>query len=181
MARRGAHVNVGGVLEFELLDEGTRFTHVEHGVFFDQFWADGSSRDDGTWACSRLWATTSRDAPPVRGPSGWRCAYAPPKRTNDHTACICRPAAALPVEMTDGGISNDVPPGPAGCSLHLGHSRPATPDIVDVCQVATRDVIRAWAAARTGYPKTLDGPGADLTIRPECSRFSGHAFRRRVR
>ena len=28
--------------------EGTRFTHAEHGVFFDQFWADGQGREDGT-------------------------------------------------------------------------------------------------------------------------------------
>ncbi|MEP7330594.1 MAG: hypothetical protein ABI692_00760 [Terracoccus sp.] len=31
-------------LEFEPIEEGTRFTHVEHGVFLDQFWADGSWR-----------------------------------------------------------------------------------------------------------------------------------------
>lgn len=35
-------------LEFEQTDAGTRFTHVEHGVFFDQFWADGQGREDGT-------------------------------------------------------------------------------------------------------------------------------------
>ncbi|MGO4385678.1 SRPBCC domain-containing protein [Specibacter sp. RAF43] len=33
--------------EFEPIDEGTRFTHVEHGVFFDQFWADGPNREVG--------------------------------------------------------------------------------------------------------------------------------------
>jgi uncharacterized protein YndB with AHSA1/START domain len=27
---------------------GTLFTHVEHGVFFDQFWADGAGREEGT-------------------------------------------------------------------------------------------------------------------------------------
>ncbi len=27
---------------------GTRFTHVEHGVFFDQFWADGPNREEGS-------------------------------------------------------------------------------------------------------------------------------------
>ena len=26
----------------------TRFTHVEHGVFFDQFWADGPNREAGS-------------------------------------------------------------------------------------------------------------------------------------
>jgi hypothetical protein len=35
-------------LEFEPIDEGTRFTHVEHGVFFDQFWADGPNREEGS-------------------------------------------------------------------------------------------------------------------------------------
>jgi hypothetical protein len=35
-------------LEFDLIDEGTRLTHVEHGVFFDQFWADSDVREKGT-------------------------------------------------------------------------------------------------------------------------------------
>lgn len=35
-------------LEFEPIHEGTRFTHVEHGVFFDQFWADGPNREKGS-------------------------------------------------------------------------------------------------------------------------------------
>ncbi|MFI6070278.1 hypothetical protein ACIA5C_01670 [Actinoplanes sp. NPDC051343] len=35
-------------LEFEPIGAGTRFTHVEHGVFFDQFWADGPNREAGT-------------------------------------------------------------------------------------------------------------------------------------
>jgi uncharacterized protein YndB with AHSA1/START domain len=34
--------------EFEPTDEGTRFTHVEDGVFFDQFWADGPNREQGS-------------------------------------------------------------------------------------------------------------------------------------
>ena len=34
--------------EFEPIAEGTRFTHVEHGVFFDQFWDDGPGREKGT-------------------------------------------------------------------------------------------------------------------------------------
>ena len=34
--------------EFEPIDNGTRFTHVEHGVFFDQFWADGPNREAGS-------------------------------------------------------------------------------------------------------------------------------------
>ena len=35
-------------VEFESIDEGTRFTHVEHGAFFDQFWADGPNREAGS-------------------------------------------------------------------------------------------------------------------------------------
>lgn len=34
--------------EFEQIPEGTRLTHVEHGVFFDEFWADGAGREAGT-------------------------------------------------------------------------------------------------------------------------------------
>ncbi len=34
--------------EFEPVADGTRFTHVEQGVFFDQFWADGVGREKGT-------------------------------------------------------------------------------------------------------------------------------------
>ena len=34
--------------EFEPIDSGTRFTHVEQGVFFDQFWADGPNREEGS-------------------------------------------------------------------------------------------------------------------------------------
>ena len=45
----GVHMSTSvASLEFEPIDEGTRFTHVEHGVFFDQFWADGVGREDGT-------------------------------------------------------------------------------------------------------------------------------------
>jgi uncharacterized protein YndB with AHSA1/START domain len=49
----GLHMSTSvASLEFEpvALDErsGTRFTHVEHGVFFDQFWADGPHREAGT-------------------------------------------------------------------------------------------------------------------------------------
>ena len=35
-------------LEFDPTEQGTRFTHVEHGVFFDRFWADGPGRESGT-------------------------------------------------------------------------------------------------------------------------------------
>jgi uncharacterized protein YndB with AHSA1/START domain len=45
----GVHMSTSvASLEFEPVDEGTRFTHVEHGVFFDQFWADWPSRETGT-------------------------------------------------------------------------------------------------------------------------------------
>jgi uncharacterized protein YndB with AHSA1/START domain len=45
----GVHTSTSvASLEFESTDEGTRFTHVEHGVFFDQFCADGRVRENGT-------------------------------------------------------------------------------------------------------------------------------------
>lgn len=45
----GVHMSTSvASLEFEPIYDGTRFTHVEHGVFFDQFWADGQGREDGT-------------------------------------------------------------------------------------------------------------------------------------
>ena len=45
----GIHMSTSvASLEFEPIDEGTRFTHVEHGVFFDQFWADGPNREQGS-------------------------------------------------------------------------------------------------------------------------------------
>src|SRR3954470_15564812 len=49
----GVHMSTSvASLEFEPIDAptegGTRFTHVEHGVFFDQFWADGAGREQGS-------------------------------------------------------------------------------------------------------------------------------------
>lgn len=45
----GAHMSTSiASLEFEATQTGTRFTHVEHGVFFDRFWADGQQRERGT-------------------------------------------------------------------------------------------------------------------------------------
>jgi uncharacterized protein YndB with AHSA1/START domain len=45
----GVHMSTSlASLEFEPIDEGTRFTHIEHGVFFDRFWADGVGREEGT-------------------------------------------------------------------------------------------------------------------------------------
>ncbi len=45
----GAHMSTSiASLEFEQIDGATRFTHTEHGVFFDQFWADGPGRQKGS-------------------------------------------------------------------------------------------------------------------------------------
>ena len=49
----GVHMSTSvASFEFELVDgvdgPSTRFTHVEHGVFFDQFWADGPNREAGS-------------------------------------------------------------------------------------------------------------------------------------
>ncbi len=45
----GVHMSTSvASLEFEPIAQGTRFTHVEHGVFFDRFWADGPNRERGT-------------------------------------------------------------------------------------------------------------------------------------
>jgi hypothetical protein len=45
----GVHMSTSvASFEFEQVEEGTRFTHTEHGVFFDQFWADGPNREEGS-------------------------------------------------------------------------------------------------------------------------------------
>ena len=45
----GIHMSTSvASLEFEALPEGTRFTHAEYGLFFDQFWDGGKSRESGT-------------------------------------------------------------------------------------------------------------------------------------
>ena len=45
----GVHMSTSvASFEFEPINEGTRLTHVEHGVFFDQFWADGPNREAGS-------------------------------------------------------------------------------------------------------------------------------------
>jgi uncharacterized protein YndB with AHSA1/START domain len=46
----GVHMSTSvASFEFEAIEGGsTRFTHVEHGVFFDQFWADGPNREAGS-------------------------------------------------------------------------------------------------------------------------------------
>ena len=45
----GTHMSTSvASFEFEEIDDGARLTHVEHGVFFDQFWADGPNREIGS-------------------------------------------------------------------------------------------------------------------------------------
>ncbi|AGL20059.1 SRPBCC domain-containing protein [Actinoplanes sp. N902-109] len=45
----GIHMSTSvASLEFEPIDRGTRFTHVEHGVFFDQFRTGGPDRETGS-------------------------------------------------------------------------------------------------------------------------------------
>ncbi|MGC5246347.1 SRPBCC domain-containing protein [Gordonia sp. DT219] len=45
----GMHMSTSvASLEFDPTDDGTRFTHTEHGVFFDRFWDGGTGREEGT-------------------------------------------------------------------------------------------------------------------------------------
>ena len=45
----GLHMSTSvASFEFEPLADGTRFTQVEHGVFFDKFWDGGADRERGT-------------------------------------------------------------------------------------------------------------------------------------
>ena len=45
----GTHMSTSvASFEFEPAHEGTRFTHEEHGVFFDQFWSAGPNRELGS-------------------------------------------------------------------------------------------------------------------------------------
>lgn len=45
----GIHMSTSvAAFEFESISSGTRMTHTEHGVFFDQFWNDGPQRERGT-------------------------------------------------------------------------------------------------------------------------------------
>ena len=45
----GVHMSTSvASFEFEQIGADTRLTHVEHGVFFDQFWADGPNREAGS-------------------------------------------------------------------------------------------------------------------------------------
>lgn len=45
----GIHMSTSiASLEFEPTSDGTRFTHAEFGLFYDQFWDDGAQRESGT-------------------------------------------------------------------------------------------------------------------------------------
>lgn len=45
----GEHMSTSvASFEFEGVGGGTRLTHVEHGVFFDRFHADGPGREEGS-------------------------------------------------------------------------------------------------------------------------------------
>ncbi|MBV9592420.1 MAG: SRPBCC domain-containing protein [Actinobacteria bacterium] len=45
----GVHMSTSlASFEFDVTDEGTRFTHTEQGIFFDQFEADARSREAGS-------------------------------------------------------------------------------------------------------------------------------------
>jgi uncharacterized protein YndB with AHSA1/START domain len=45
----GVHMSTSvATFEFETIPDGTRFTHTEHGVFFDQFWSDAPNREVGS-------------------------------------------------------------------------------------------------------------------------------------
>lgn len=44
----GTHMSTSlASFEFEPIPAGTRLTQVEHGVFFDRFWADAPQREEG--------------------------------------------------------------------------------------------------------------------------------------
>ena len=62
-------------------------------------------------------------------------------------------AAALPADLTDGGINNIVPPGSGWMFLSTWDT--GDPDIADVSGGATRYVIWAWAGASSSYPGDL--------------------------
>jgi uncharacterized protein YndB with AHSA1/START domain len=45
----GVHMSTSvASFEFEPVEDGTRFTHVEHGVFFDHFVEDAPRREEGS-------------------------------------------------------------------------------------------------------------------------------------
>jgi uncharacterized protein YndB with AHSA1/START domain len=45
----GVHMSTSvASFEFEPVVDGTRFTHVEHGVFFDEFGSDAPRREEGS-------------------------------------------------------------------------------------------------------------------------------------
>lgn len=73
----GVHMSTSlASFEFEAVADGTRFTHTEHGVFFDRFWTDGPQRERGTRGLlDQLGryltrpAPTGRDGDPLGGDS----------------------------------------------------------------------------------------------------------------
>jgi uncharacterized protein YndB with AHSA1/START domain len=45
----GVHMSTSvASFEFEPIEGGTRLTQIEHGIFYDQFWADGPNREAGS-------------------------------------------------------------------------------------------------------------------------------------
>lgn len=69
-------------------------------------------------------------------------------------------AAALPADLTDGGINNIVPPGSGWMFLSTWDT--GDPDVADVSGGASRYVVWAWAGATRSYPAdlaSLDGTG----------------------
>lgn len=75
-------------------------------------------------------------------------------------------AAALPADLTDGGINNIVPPGSGWMFLSTWDT--GDPDLADVSGGASRYVIWAWAGATSSYPDdlgSLDGTGLKQLVR----------------
>jgi hypothetical protein len=70
----GVHMSTSvASFEFEPIDEGTRLTHVEHDVFFDQFWADGPNREAGSRGIlETLGNYLTQDTPAPRAPPTMR-------------------------------------------------------------------------------------------------------------
>lgn len=63
----GTHMSTSlASLEFESIDDGTRFTHTEHGVFFDGFWADGPNRENAACRPGELPGNLTKSWPSVR-------------------------------------------------------------------------------------------------------------------
>ena len=75
-------------------------------------------------------------------------------------------AAALPADLTDGGINNIAPPGSGWMFLSTWDT--GDPDIADVSGGASRYVVWAWAGATSSYPNdlaSLDGSALKQLVR----------------